>query len=68
MFSNWSKENFVNKNIKNTVPWTYAKTDLKGAEIVWTFYEKGLQKKKIIKKSFRVENVINVKGDKLYAK
>ena len=34
MFSNWSKENFVNKNIKNTVPWTYAKTDLKGAEIV----------------------------------
>ena len=50
MFSNWSKENFVHKNIKNTVPWTYAKTDLKGAEIVWTFYEKGLQKKKINKK------------------
>ena len=34
MFSNWSEENFVIKKIKNTVPWTYAVTDLKGAEIV----------------------------------
>ena len=33
---------FVIKKVKNTVPWTVS--DLKGEEIVWTFYEKELQK------------------------
>ena len=42
--SNWSEEIFVIKEIKNTVPWTYVINDLKGEEIVGTFYEKELQK------------------------
>ena len=32
------------KKVKNTVPWTNVITDLKGEEIVGTFYEKELQK------------------------
>ena len=27
---NWSEEVFVIKNVKNTVPWTYAISDIKG--------------------------------------
>ena len=27
---NWSEEVFVNKKIKNTVPWAYVISDLKG--------------------------------------
>ena len=42
---NWSGEVFVIKKVKNTVPWTYVISDLKGEEIVGTFYEKELQKK-----------------------
>ena len=34
------------KIIKNTVPWTYVITDLHGEEIIGTFYENELQKKK----------------------
>ena len=41
---NWSEEVFVVKKVKNTVPWTYVISDLKGEEIVGTFYEKQLQK------------------------
>ena len=41
---NWSEEVFVVKKVKNTVPWTYVISDLKGEEIVGTFYEKELQK------------------------
>ena len=33
----------INK-FKNTVPWAYVITDLKGKETVGTFYEKELQK------------------------
>ena len=40
-FPNWSEEVFV---IKNTLSWTYVVTDLKGEEIVATFYEKKMQK------------------------
>ena len=40
---NWSEEAFVIKKVKNTVPWTYVISDLKGEEIVGTFYEKELQ-------------------------
>ena len=41
---NWSVEVFVIKKVKNTVPWTYFISDLKGEEIVGTFYKKELQK------------------------
>ena len=41
---NWSKEVFVIKKVKNTVPWTYVINDLNGEEIIGTFYEKELQK------------------------
>ena len=40
----WSAEVFVIKKVKNTVPWAYVISDLKGEEIVGTFYEKELQK------------------------
>ena len=56
------------KKVKNTVPWKYIINDLNGEEIVGTFYEKELKKKKQIKKEFRTEKVIKRKGDKLYVK
>ena len=63
---NWSEEVFVIKKVKNTVPWTYVISDLKGEEVAGTFYEKELQKTN--QKGFRVEKVIKRKGDKLYVK
>ena len=59
---NWLEEAFVIK----IIPWTYVISDLKGDEIVGTFYEKELQKAN--QKEFRVEKVIKRKGDKLYVK
>ena len=44
---NWSEEVFVNTKVKNTVPQTYVISDLKGAEIVGTFYEYKNCKKRI---------------------
>ena len=63
---NWSEEVFVINKIKNTVPWTYAISDLNGEEITGSFYEKELQKTN--QKEFRIEKVIKRKGDKLYVK
>ena len=63
---NWSEENFVIKRIKNTIPWTYVISDLKGEEIVRIFYEKKLQKTN--QKGLRVEKVVKTKGDELYVK
>ena len=63
---NWSEEVFIIKEVKNTVPWTYAICGLNGDEIVGTFYEKELQK--TIQKEFRVVKVIKGKGNKLYVK
>ena len=63
---NWSEEIFVISKIKNTVPWTYVLNDLKGEEIIGTFYENELQSTK--QNEFRTENVIKKKGDKLYVK
>ena len=37
---NWPEEVFVIKEVKNTVPWTYAINDLNGEQISGTFYEK----------------------------
>ena len=36
---NWSEQVFVIKKVKNTVPWTYAISDLNGEEIFGKFYE-----------------------------
>ena len=44
--ANWSEEIFVNKKVKNTVPWTYLISDLNRVEIVGNFYGKELQKNK----------------------
>ena len=63
---NWSKEVFVIKKVKNTVPWTYVINDLNGEEIIGTFYEKELQKTN--QQEFRKEKVIKRKGGKLYVK
>ena len=63
---NWSKEIFVIKKVKNTVPWTYIINDLNGDEIIGTFYEKEIQKTK--QNEFRMEKVIEKKGDKLDVK
>ena len=41
---NWFEDVFVIKTVKNIVMWTYVISDLKGKEIVGTFYEKELQK------------------------
>ena len=54
------------KKVKNTVPWTYVIIDLKGEQIVGTFYEKELQKTN--QKDFRDEQVIKREDDKLYIK
>ena len=63
---NWSEEIFVIKKVKNTVPWTYAISDLNGEEITGSFYEKELQKTN--QKEFRIEKIPKKKGDKLYVK
>ena len=63
---NWSEEVFVINKIKNTVPWTYAISDLNGEEITGSFYEKELQKTS--QEKFRIEKVLKRKDDKLYVK
>ena len=63
---NWSKEMFVIKKVKNTVPWTYVISDLSGEEIVGTFYEKKLQISN--QKEFRVEKTVKRKDNKLYVR
>ena len=63
---NWSEEVFIISKIKNTVPWTYAISDLNDETIARSFYEKELQKTN--QNEYRVEKVIKRKGDKLYVK
>ena len=63
---NWPEEVFMIKKFKKTVPWTYVISDLKGKEIVGTFYKKELHKTN--QKEFRTEKVIKGKVDKLYVK
>ena len=52
--------------IKDTVPWTYAISDLNGEAITGSFYEQEFQKTN--QKEFRIEKVLKSKGDKLYVK
>ena len=60
---NWSEENFMIKKIKNTVPWT----NVKNVEnVLMTNVENELQRTN--QEGFRIEIVINKKGDKLYVK
>ena len=49
------------KKVKNFVPGTYIISGLKGKEIVGTFCKEELQKTN--QKEFKVEKVINRKGD-----
>ena len=63
---NWSEEDFIISNIKNTVPWTNVINDFRGEEIIGTFYEKELQK--TVQKEFRIEKVLKRKDGKLYVK
>ena len=48
------------------MPWKYVINDLKGEEIISTFYENELQDTK--QNEFRIEKVIKRKDDKLYVK
>ena len=59
-------EVFVIKEVKNTVPWAYAISDLNGEKIIGTFYEKELRKTN--QENVRIEKVIRIKGNKLYVK
>ena len=43
-FPNWSEEVCAIKKVKNNVSWTYVISDLKGEEIVGTFYKNESQK------------------------
>ena len=54
------------KEVKNYVLWKYVISDLNDEEIVGMFYKKELRK--INQTEFRIEKVINRKGDKLYVK
>ena len=63
---NWSEEVFVVSKNKNTVPWTYAISDLIGEPITGSFYKKELQKTN--QEKFWIEKVLKRKGDKLYVK
>ena len=63
---NWSGEVSVINKIKNTVPWTYAISDLNGEKIIGSFYKKELQRTN--RKEFRIEKILKRKGDKLYVK
>ena len=54
------------KKVENNVLWTYVISDLKGEEILRTFYEKELQKAN--QREFRVGKVIKKKDYKLYVK
>ena len=62
----WSEEAFVNRKIKNTVPWTYVINDLNGEKIIGTFYEKSCRKTS--QKEFRTEKIIKRKWNKLFVK
>ena len=53
---NWSEEVFVVSKIKNTVPWTYAISDLNGEPIARSFYEKEFQKTS--QEKFIIEKVV----------
>ena len=54
---NWSEEVFVVSKTKDTIPWTYVISDLNGAKITGSFYEKELQKTS--QKEYRIEKTLS---------
>ena len=60
------EEVFLVSKIKNTVPRTYAISDVNGEEITGSFYEKELEKTS--QERFRIEKVLKRKGNKLPVK
>ena len=56
----------MNKEVKDTVPWTNVVSDLNGEEIIARFYEKELQKTN--QQAFSIEKVIKTKGNKFHVK
>ena len=60
----WS-EVFAINEIKNTVPWTYAVSDLNCEKNYWNFSWKRI---KTSQEKFIKEKVLKIKGDKLYVK
>ena len=50
---NWSEDVLVIKKVKNTVPWTFVMSDLKGQKVVETFYKKNCKKQ--MKKSLKLK-------------
>ena len=56
----------MTKEVKKTVPWTYAINHLNGENIIGTFYEKDLQKRN--QQELMIEKVIKKNGDNLYVK
>ena len=61
----FAKSNVPNRSekVKSTVLWTQFISDLKGEEMVQTFYSRELQKTN--QKKIRIEELIKRKGDKL---
>ena len=54
------------KQVKKTVPWTYAINHLNGEKVIGTFYEKELQKRN--QQELMIEKLIKKNGDNLYVK
>ena len=63
---NQLEELFVVSKIKDTLPWTYVISHLKGEKIAASFYEKELQKTS--QEKFRIEKLIKKKDDKFFVK
>ena len=59
---NWSEEVFIVSKINNTVPWTYAISDMNGEDITGSFYEGELQSTN--QQIYRIEKIIKRKGDR----
>ena len=64
--SNWTEEVFATKRVNNTLPSTYLIDGFNAKEISGSFYKQDLQQ--INKYEFRIENLINKRGVKLYVK
>ena len=66
---NWTREIFVVNSIKPTVPVSYKLLDLKGDNLIGSFYELELQKIDYTGKAFEIEKIIKkkkVKGELKY--
>ena len=64
--SRWTEEIFTVTGVQYTEPVTYKISDMNGEEIHGTFYEKELQK--TTQEIFRIEKVIEKRGDKSLVK